>query len=176
MSVRANRRYLPPSGGRRCREARLVVFVAITWLDAGNHNSSLYYTNLSRTEGAGVAFWAEFLISLLMMSTVLASSNSKRLSRFTGLFAGVLVAIYITVEAPFSGMSMNPARTLGSALSAIEWSALWVYFTAPPLAMLLAGQLYRWSRGARAVFCAKLHHGHGTRCIFRCHYGELDAR
>ena len=123
--------------------------------------------------GVPVAFWAEFAISTLMMSTVLLVSNTKALSHLTGLFAGALVALYITFEAPLSGMSMNPARTFSSALPAHVWSAWWVYFTAPPLGMLLAGRICRVVRGARAAHCAKLYHPPSKRCIFRCNFGEL---
>jgi hypothetical protein len=48
-----------------------------------------------------------------------------------------------------------------------------VYFTAPPLGMLLAAQVYLWLRGTHAVFCAKLHHDNDKRCIFRCNYKAL---
>ena len=65
---------------------------------------------------------------------------------------------------------MNPARTFGSAWSAQVWSALWIYFLAPPLGMLLAAELYvRW-HGAHRVLCAKLHHHNTNRCIFHCSY------
>ena len=40
--------------------------------------------------------------------------------------------ICISIEAPISGMSMNPARSLGSALAAANWTAVWIYFSAPP--------------------------------------------
>src|SRR5262252_3781627 len=92
--------------------------------------------------GVGVAFLAEVVISFLQMSLVLRCSNSPHLAHFTGLFAGVMVATYISLEAPYSGMSMNPARTFASALPAQLWTALWVYFTAPPLGMLVAAELY----------------------------------
>ncbi len=84
--------------------------------------------------GAGVAFVAEVLIAFILMSVVLRVSNNRPLNRFTGLCAGLLVAMYITLEAPLSGMSLNPARTFGSALSAQVWTALWIYFLAPPWA------------------------------------------
>lgn len=122
--------------------------------------------------GAGVAFLAEMAISFVLMWVVLAVSNTRDLARFTGLCAGALVATYITFEAPLSGMSMNPARTLASAVPARMWTALWVYFTAPPLGMLLAAEVYLRLRGARGVICAKLHHTNRTRCIFRCGYAE----
>jgi aquaporin Z len=113
-----------------------------------------------------VAFGAEFAISFLLMSVILRVSNHDRYARYTGLWAGILVALFITVEAPFSGMSMNPARTLGSALFAWNWTALWIYFTAPPLGMLAAAQVYLRTRGSGAIFCAKLHHQNQKRCIF----------
>jgi aquaporin Z len=50
-------------------------------------------------------------------------------------------------------MSMNPARTLASALPAETWMALWIYFTAPLLGMLGAAELYRHF-GRRHVGCA----------------------
>ena len=119
--------------------------------------------------GVTGAFLGELVISLGLMTAVLVVSNLSRLARFTGLCAGALVATYITVEAPLSGMSMNPARTLASALPAEAWIALWIYFTAPLLGMLGAAELYR-RFGRRRVGCAKLHHRNGYRCIFRCAY------
>jgi aquaporin Z len=117
-------------------------------------------------QGAGVALLAEFVIAAGMMSIVLHFSNHHRLSGYTGLFAGLLVATYITLEAPFSGMSMNPARTMGSAVPAMIWDGLWIYLTAPPLGMLFAAEVYLWRRGRQAVKCCKLHHDNDKRCIF----------
>jgi aquaporin Z len=100
------------------------------------------------------------------MSVVLTVSNTERLGRFTGLFAAALVAANITFTAPLSGMSMNPARSFASAVPAASWEALWIYFTAPPIGMLLAAHAYLLARGRRAVRCAKLHHQNAKRCIF----------
>jgi aquaporin Z len=131
-----------------------------------------YVATVPGAWGAGAAFLAEVLISFGLMATVLIVSNTDRLARLTGLFAGALVATYITLEAPISGMSMNPARTFGSALPGQVWTALWIYFTAPPLGMLLAASLYLRLRGVQGVICAKLHHQNDKRCIFRCGYSR----
>jgi MIP family channel proteins len=127
--------------------------------------------------GASVAaaFAAEVLITFILMSVILRVSNTASLARFTPAFAGALVAIYISVEAPISGMSMNPARSLASAIPAEAWAPLWIYFVAPPLGMLAAAQVYVRRHGLARVFCAKLHHDNAKRCIFRCRYGELAA-
>lgn len=120
--------------------------------------------------GTGAAFAAEFAISFGLMTLVLTCSNRPRYNRYTGLFAGGLIALYITFEAPLSGMSMNPARSLGSAVSAREWGALWVYFSAPLAGMLLAAVAYCRTHGGGSILCCKLHHDNGQRCIFRCRY------
>jgi aquaporin Z len=80
-----------------------------------------------------------------------------------------MVATYIAIEAPVSGMSMNPARTLGSAMAAMEWRAPWIYFVAPPLGMFGAAELYLYFFGEGGVFCAKLDHANKVPCIF-CAY------
>lgn len=127
--------------------------------------------------GPAGAFAAETAIAFVLMSVVLRVSNTARLARFTGLCAGALVATFIMFEAPISGMSMNPARSLASAVPASAWGPLWIYVTAPPLGMLMAAHLYARRHGLAAVFCAKLHHGDGQPCIFRCRYRSLlDGR
>jgi aquaporin Z len=129
------------------------------------HPAVNYVVTVPGAWGPGVAFASELVIAFLMMTTVLVVSNGP-LARWTGLFAGALVFAYITFEAPLSGMSLNPARTLGSALPAMTWTALWVYFTAPLLGMLGAAEAYVAARSAASVHCAKLHHQNARRCIF----------
>jgi aquaporin Z len=137
------------------------------------HSAVNYVATTPGPSGPAAAFVAEFAISYLLMLTLLVVSNVGALSRYTPYVAGLLVATYITFEAPISGMSMNPARTFGSALVAGDWYALWIYFVAPPLGMILAGQFYLMRWGAQRVFCAKLHHHNPERCIFRCNYGAI---
>ena len=130
-----------------------------------------YVATIPGSPGPFIAFMAEVTISFILMTVVLTVSNTPGIDRWTGLFAGVLVMIYITLESPISGMSMNPARTFASAISGGVWTGLWIYFTAPPLGMLLAAEAYTHFRGGRAgVACAKLHHRNNQRCIFRCEY------
>lgn len=132
-----------------------------------------YAVTIPGADGVWVAFIAEMLISFLQLSMVLRVSNTKNWAPYTGVFAGILVATYISIEAPYSGMSMNPARTFASAFPAQLWTAWWIYFTAPPLGMFLAAELYLRQHSAHKVFCAKLHHHNDKRCIFRCNYDAL---
>jgi len=83
--------------------------------------------------------FAEVIISFGLMTIVLCTSNNQRLAQWT-VFAGILVATYITLEAPFSGMSMNPAH----------WHRLFLLKSGqqcgstslPILGMLLAAEVY----------------------------------
>jgi aquaporin Z len=129
-----------------------------------------YVATVPGPAGVTVALLAEAAISFLLMTVILIATNTARLMRFTGLFAGLLVALYITVEAPLSGMSMNPARTVASALPGHLWHAAWIYVVGPVLGMLLAVEVYRRVRRAPRVICAKLNHHTHRRCIFNCGY------
>ena len=138
------------------------------------HYAVNYVTTAPGPLGPAAALCAELFISLVMMSAVLLVSNSRGWNRWTPAAAATLVALFITFEAPLSGMSMNPARTFGSAFAADQWTALWIYFVAPLAGMLGAAQLHLLTRGKGAVFCAKLHHHNATPCIFRCNHGALN--
>ena len=140
------------------------------------HPTVNYVVTLPGMTGVGIAFLAELLMSFGMMMMVLTVSNTPKLARWTGLLAGLLIMTYITIEAPLSGMSMNPARTFASAISAHNWTAIWVYFTPPLLGMMSASQVYIRFKGRKAVHCAKLHHHNHKRCIFRCGYREQARR
>jgi aquaporin Z len=116
--------------------------------------------------GESVAFAAELAISFGMMATALVCSNTPRLAPYTGLCCGFLLALYITFEAPLSGMSINPARSVASAAIPGVWRDIWIYLAAPPLGMLLAAEAFRRAHGALRVHCAKLQHSDRYRCIF----------
>jgi aquaporin Z len=130
-----------------------------------------YAATVPGSGGPLLAFVAEFAMSFVLMLVVVGVSNNERWAHLTGLCAGALVALYIGVEAPLSGTSLNPARTFGSALPGQMWTALWIYFTAPTLGMLLAAQLYLARTAKADVLCAKLHHQNSERCIF-CEYQQ----
>ena len=60
-----------------------------------------YVVTLPGEHGLSVALLSEFLIAFGMMTIVLSASNHHRLADYTGLFAGLLVATYITSKRHF---------------------------------------------------------------------------
>jgi aquaporin Z len=123
--------------------------------------------------GQLVAFVAKLFMSFALMLTVLYTTNRVALMRYTGLFAALLLALYITFESPLSGTSMNPARTVASALPSGAWRGLWIYLFAPLIGMLAAADAYRLLADRSNVMCAKLNHITHRRCIFNnCGFKE----
>jgi aquaporin Z len=114
--------------------------------------------------GITVAFVSELVISAIMMTMVLRTTSSARWKRYTGVLAGLLVATFIAVEAPLSGMSMNPARTVASALAAHHWMAAWIYFVAPLVGMMAAAEMFVRSRRRAEIPCGKFMHA--EPCLF----------
>lgn len=136
------------------------------------HEHVNYAATQPGRHGVLVAWIAELTIAFLMMTMVLWTTNTTATLGYTGLIAGAMVACFITIEAPLSGMSMNPARTFGSAIPARAFRGLWIYFTAPPIAMLLAAGTYVGIRGNGHVHCCKLSHPDGT-CQFHCTMDQI---
>jgi aquaporin Z len=128
------------------------------------------------------AFFAEIGITFSMFLIVLETSSRERFRHYTGLFCGVWLAILILVESPISGTSLNPARSTGSDVIAVEWNNLLLYFIAPPLGAQFAVLFYGLIGRGSLVPCAKLNHhalDHpGTlRCIMKdCHHREAALR
>lgn len=103
-----------------------------------SHSSINWIVTRPGPWGSTAAFAAECAMTMLMMTVVLRCAHHPRWASRTGIVSALLVALFITLEGPVSGMSLNPARTLGPALFAGDFTGLWIYFIAPPTGMVLA--------------------------------------
>jgi aquaporin Z len=120
--------------------------------------------------GTTDAFFAELFMAALLMGVVLWASNRPWLAGYTSYFVGILITFYILFFAPVSGFSINPARTVGSAVFAHVYTALWLYFVAPIAGMMFSAELYLRSYGEDRILCAKLHPDPAYPCPFLCHF------
>ena len=131
--------------------------------------------------GTGVtmtaAFGYETAITFALMFLILACLNKPRLASYTGVAAGALVALLVTIEAPLTGTSLNPARSFAPALMTGRLDVIWIYLVAPPTGALLAAAAWRGRWGARQAFiCAKLYHAGSSPCQFPgCPYVSMRA-
>ena len=142
--------------------------IVIAWAILGHAFAEppVYFVNtVPGIDGVAVAYLTEAAMACGLMLMVLTLLSRERLMPLIGLGAGVMVATYIALFAPLSGMSINPARTFASAAPAMAWGYLWLYFTAPVVGMLAAVEIFRLVGLGRERFCAKLNHDYSHRCI-----------
>jgi aquaporin Z len=148
-----------------------VAGVGVSSLLLGRHLAQLsvdYAVTVPGLGGVGGAFAAEFGMATVLMGVVLWTSNRPRWAHATSYLVGALIVSYIFLFAPVSGFSINPARTVGSAVFAGVWTAGWLYFVAPLLGMFGAAEIYVRRYGVERVLCAKLHPAPSVLCPFRC--------
>lgn len=107
------------------------------------HPAIDFAANKPGPDGTAVAFAIEFVITFGLMLLILWMSNDEKLEPKLAFFVAILIGFYLATATPFSGMSLNPARTTGSAVWASERPGIWIYFVAPVAATLLAAELYR---------------------------------
>ncbi|HKQ48959.1 MAG TPA: aquaporin [Phycisphaerae bacterium] len=133
-----------------------------------------YAVTVPGPRGMFAALLGECVIAFATMTVVLFMTSRPQLERWTGLVVGLLVALYVAIESPLSGFGMNPARTFSSALPSGIWTAGWIYFVVPPLAMLLAAHFHVTLSQPCHAGCAKMHHCPLKRCIF-CGYRMTES-
>ena len=59
---------------------------------------------------------------------------------------GMAVAVDVLLGGPFTGASMNPARSLGPAIVGGHWEGHWLYWAGPIAGMVAATWTFRWLR------------------------------
>jgi aquaporin Z len=92
--------------------------------------------------GAG-ALGVELLMTAILLVVILAFVSSRRLMRWTPLATWVVVTVLVWQGATHTGTSLNPARSAGPAIIAVDFSDLWVYFAGPLLAAAIVAGLVR---------------------------------
>ena len=107
----------------------------------------------------GWALAGEILTTFAMITSLFVFVRHRRLRAYTPAIFPVLYAVMVTLEAPLSGTSTNPARSFGPAVISGDWNAWWIYWLGPLVGALLAVAFYRvsWLRHVE-IEVAKLYH------------------
>ena len=92
--------------------------------------------------GAGysavVALAGEVVTTFAMVALLCLFLGFREIRRFTPALFPPLYAVMVCLEAPISGTSTNPARSLGPAVISGTWQSGWIYWVGPVVGMLLA--------------------------------------
>ena len=120
--------------------------------------------------GAGYAMQTvllgEAITTFAMVSGLCVFLGVRRLRPFTPAMFPFLYAVMVYLEAPISGTSTNPARSLGPAIASGQWQGWWIYWLGPLIGMLAA--TVACSYLADRIEVAKLYHFDSDRGgIFR---------
>ena len=115
---------------------------------------AIHYNTTRPIEGDYGWLWAllaEIGISAAFMLLLLRALHSAQLKAWVGALAGLMLAVFIVFEGPISGMSLNPARSTGTAAAAGLAPALWLYFVGPLLAMWAVAVWFGRYRARKAL-------------------------
>ena len=107
--------------------------------------------------GAAGAVGIEALMTLILVFAILTMVSSARTAPWTPLTVWVAVALLVWQGAPWTGTSLNPARSLAPAALAPLFSDLWVYFAGPLAGSLIAVEVFNLIPGLETR-TAKLFH------------------
>lgn len=99
--------------------------------------------------GAGVSVWSATLMEIILTFTLVfvvfataVDPKKGTVGVIAPLAIGFTVLAQIFVGAPYSGASMNPARSFGPALVALDFHNHWVYWVGPFIGAALAALIY----------------------------------
>jgi aquaporin Z len=92
----------------------------------------------------GTAFLMETVFTAIFLVVILQASLSERFGG-SALLAIPLTLVAIHLAAiPFSGSSVNPARTIGPDLVGNRWTGIWIYLIAPPLGAAIGWAVHKY--------------------------------
>ena len=99
-----------------------------------------------------LALGMEFVLSFLLMWLVAGVGLDRRAhGPLAGVAVGGLVAIEVMVFGPYSGASMNPARSFGPHLAMGHLDLYWIYVVGPLAGMIAAAYVYYFTHDVRSM-------------------------
>ncbi len=108
----------------------------------------------------------EIITTFAMTSLLAVFLGFRRLRRFTPAIFPFLYSAMVYAEAPISGTSTNPARSLGPAVVSGQWQGWWIYVVGPLIGAFAAALVC--SILATRIEVAKLYHFESDRAgVFR---------
>ena len=89
----------------------------------------------------------ELIGAMVLVLVVYATAVDKRnnsSAMLPPLLIGLTVSLAHLLLIPYTGTSINPARSIGPAIVANQWENHWVFWIGPLLGGAIGGVLYRF--------------------------------
>jgi aquaporin Z len=95
--------------------------------------------------GLAQALVFEIVMTALFVIVILGSTGPKASAGFAGLAIGITLAVIHIVGIQVTGVSVNPARSIGPALfvGGQAIAQLWLFIVAPAIGAVIGGLLYK---------------------------------
>jgi aquaporin Z len=95
--------------------------------------------------GLGAAILAEFVATLLFIVVILGATSTKGMTPAAGLAIGLTLVVLHFPFLMVTGLSVNPARSLGPAVfvGGTALAQVWMFLVVPTIAGACAGWLFR---------------------------------
>jgi glycerol uptake facilitator-like aquaporin len=91
------------------------------------------------------------LTFFLMLVIIAVATDVRAVGEAAAIAIGGTVGLDAMFGGPITGASMNPARSLGPAIAAGDYTSIWVYLAAPALGAVLAVVTYGFISGHEAA-------------------------
>lgn len=90
------------------------------------------------------AFVVETILTMFLVLTVLGATDAKAPAGFAGIAIGLVLTLIHLVAIPVTNTSVNPARSIASAVFAGGWALqqLWLFIVAPLIGSALAAGVF----------------------------------
>jgi aquaporin NIP len=99
--------------------------------------------------GDGQALLWEGVLTFFLMFVIMAvATDTRAVGEAAAIAVGATVGLDAMFGGPITGASMNPARSLGPAIAAGDFTSAWVYVVAPCLGAVAAAAAYQILREA----------------------------
>jgi len=95
-------------------------------------------------EGCAIEICLTFILVFTVCATAELSGDLKSMGRFAPLAIGYSVLVDHMIGVPFTGASMNPARSFGPAVVSGYWLNHWVYWVGPIVGGIFASVVYHY--------------------------------
>ncbi|XP_077979430.1 aquaporin-8-like isoform X2 [Glandiceps talaboti] len=125
--------------GAICGSGLVMAVLTAEKFDAINGGATLIGEGVATDKAIG----CEWILTMVLVSTVLQAAVESKPSNMAPLVIGLAVVVDILAGGTTSGASMNPARSFGPAVVSGIWTDHWVYWVGPPAGAVCSGLVYR---------------------------------
>nr|BDI24354.1 aquaporin-2 [Peronia verruculata] len=113
-------------------------------LSPSRFHDNLAVTKLGSEVTQAQGFGVELLLTFVLVTVIFGTTDPNRASFGSpALLIGLTVSVGHLAGINYTGSSMNPSRSLGSAVASNSWKDHWIYWVAPIAGGIISALVYK---------------------------------